>query len=115
MEVLGLAGFHVLAKRRQQRFAREAGLPLDLRPLEVRVFQVLRQGEYLTRAEIAERLGHATSCQRTALDNLVDRGLVRRSAKRTRKLGGKGRTAYEYWVPLEVFRQLAAQQRTRIA
>jgi predicted transcriptional regulator len=121
MRVLGISSFNVLAARRQRRVAIKAGLPLDLRPLEVRIFQVLLRGGYWTRQELAEAIGSYRKKQRSwfkcrygsksALDNLVDRGLVKRTEHRTRKMGGKGRTAYEYWVPLDVMRRFESQRR----
>lgn len=126
LETLRITSLAVLAQRRQRRPAVEAGLPTDLRPLEVRVFQVLRRGGYWTRAEIARECGYQR-CDRTAqrewfkckygsqsaLSNLVNRGLVRRTVGRTRRRGGKGNTAYEYWVPLDVLQRW--QPRSKIA
>lgn len=125
LQVLGIAGLNVLAARRQRRPALEAGLPADLRPLEVRIFVALRSGGYMTRQEIAAAIGVQSDRQRTwfkcrygsqsALDNLVKRGLVRRTSGRTRKLPdrGKGCTAYEYWVPMDVLQRWG--KRSRIA
>lgn len=125
LQVLGIAGLNVLAARRQRRPALEAGLPADLRPLEVRIFVALRAGGYMTRQEIASAIGVKSDSQRTwfkcrygsqsALDNLVRRGLVRRTSGRTRKLPdrGKGCTAYEYWVPMDVLQRWG--KRSRIA
>ena len=84
--------------------------PDNLRPLELRIYQVLRTGGYWTRQEIARAIGVRHDRQRkwfgcrygsrSALGNLVARGMVRRTVHRTRKMGGKGRSAYEYWVPI---------------
>lgn len=119
LQTLRITSIAVLAQRRVRRPAIEAGLPTDLRPLEVRVFEVLRRGGYWTRAEIAAEIGYVArgrASQRSwfkvpygsqsALANLVIRGLVRRTLGRTRKGGGKGRTAYEYWVPIDVLQRL---------
>jgi hypothetical protein len=75
---------------------------------------VMADGEFRTRREIAELTGQVKKQQRwwfkvgygsqSALANLVNRGMLRRSAKRIRKRGGKGQTAYEYWMPLDVLR-----------
>lgn len=119
LQTLRIDSLRVLAQRRVRRVASQAGLPLDFRPLEVRTFLALRAGGYMTRQEIAHAIGVRSGQQRSwfkcrygsqsALDNLVDRGLVRRSNARTRKLGGKGRSAYEYWVPLDVLKKYPAK------
>ena len=116
LAVLGIPSIQVFAVRRQRRIAMQAGLPLDLRPLRVRVFEVLRGGGYWTRQEIAAAIGARNDCQRTwfkcrygsqsALANLVHRGLVSRTVGRTRKGGGKGQRAYKYWVPIDVLQRL---------
>lgn len=114
LETMGIASLQVLAVRRQRRAALQSGWPLDLSPLEVRIMDALQDGQFRTRREIAEAIGARCEKQRTwfkcrrgtktALGNLVVRGLVRRTAGRTRKGHGKGATAYEYWIPLDVLR-----------
>ena len=83
--------------------------------MDVRILQAWSDGQYHTRQEIAAAIGCRTDKQRawfkcrrgsqTALHNLVERGLVKRTLGRTRKVGGKGGTAFEYWIPLDVLRK----------
>jgi DNA-binding CsgD family transcriptional regulator len=116
MAVLRISSFADLARRRHRRFVLQSGWPIDLKPLEVRVLNVLAErGGYMTRKEIARGIGCRSPDQRdwfkcgygsqTALGNLMRRGLIRRSNGRTRKGQGKGGSSYEYWIPLDVLRK----------
>jgi hypothetical protein len=111
MEVLGVTRFADVAKRARRRAAMRAGWPVDLRPAELRILAVMEDGEHRTRTEIAAAVGergdarHWFKCKygsQSALANLVSRGLLRRSRLRMRRVGGKGCSQHEYWMPLDV-------------
>jgi predicted transcriptional regulator len=124
LRTMGIESFAVLARRRQRRFVLRSGWPADLYPLDVRILQALSDGQYHTRQEIAAAIGCRTDKQRawfkcrrgsqTALHNLVQRGLVKRTVGRTRKVGGKGGTAFEYWIPLDVLRKYVHRNRRMV-
>jgi hypothetical protein len=117
MAKLGIAKLPDIQARIRKREALRAGFPADLRPLEVRIASLMADGQYRTRQEIAAGTGVKSDKQRkwfscrygsqSALDNLVDRGLLKRTTGRIRRLpnGGNGRTCFEYWMPLDVLRK----------
>jgi len=122
MEVLGIKSMPDLWERHMRRQALKHGWPADVRPLEIQILDVMLDGEFRTRAEIAAAIGLRSNNQRewfktssgsqSAIANLVNRGLLRRSSRRTRRsrTGGSGRTSYEYWMPLEVRRSRPRQR-----
>lgn len=120
MEVLGVESLPQVWVRHLRRQAIRQGWPPDLGPLECRILNVMLDGQYRTRAEIAAALGlrpeakttwfKTSSGSQSGISNLLNRGLLRRSQRRMRKLGGKGSTCYEYWMPLDVIRSRPRQR-----
>jgi hypothetical protein len=112
-ETLRVEGIHEVFKRHLQRESRRDGWP-GAKPLERRILKVMQDGQYRTRVEIAAAINQQKRSQRwlfkcrygskSALCNLVQRGLLKRSRKQVRRGTGKGYSAYEYWMPLEVIR-----------
>jgi hypothetical protein len=119
LQTLSAGSLTDITRRARQRRSMESGWPisLGLRPLEVQILDVLGDGALHTRLEIAETLGtahrprHEYFCAKYAeagggcvLNHLVRRGLVRRSRGRSRRRAGKGRSQFEYWLPIETLR-----------
>ncbi len=114
LEVLGVSRFQDLGRRFRRRRAASAGWPEGTTPLEMRILDVMLDGELRDRTELAEAIGHDHLQQRhffktrtgaqSALANLVRKGLLRRTAKRMRRGVGKGRSRFLYWMPMDVIR-----------
>lgn len=103
-----------LRVRANRREAIRSGWPHHLTPNEVQVLNLLADGMPRTRREIALELGkdpdprNAFKTKRTGKSvtaSLRYDGLLRRSQRRVRKDGGKGHTAYEFWIPLQVLQE----------
>ena len=114
LRTLGVRSVSDLSRRHWRRQAIRKGWPPELSPSECRIADLMLDGRFRTRAEIAAALGWTQTHQRcwfktkrgsqSSVSNLLAMGLLRRTAGRTRKGHGKGRTAYEYWMPLDVIR-----------
>jgi len=111
---LHVGGISEVWQRHLRRNATRLGWPANTTPREVVILELMRDGRYRTRAEIAEAVGEKTTNQRwwfksrqlggSALCSLIHRGLLRRSRGRTRRIAGKGKgySQFEYWMPMEV-------------
>jgi hypothetical protein len=121
-ERLGVDGVQDLWKRHLRRNATRLGWPANTTPREIAILEVMRDGKYRTRAEIAEAIGEKATSQRwwfksrqlggSALCSLIHRGLLRRSRGRTRRVAGKGKgcSQFEYWMPMEVLHKISARK-----
>ena len=111
----GAVSLAELASRRFRLRVAAQGWPAGIRitPSELRVLEFMADGQPHTRREIAAELGHGNARHdlktrepgQSLTASLVRKGLLRRTRGRIRKRRGKGRSEYEYYIPLQVLQR----------
>ncbi len=106
LEREGVGSLADLRAKQYQRFAVDRGWPPSLRPREIQIVDLLYERGPMTRRQIVDLLGLGGDNQRKWLScrhgrgsyiaNLMYAGLVVRSAHKTVKGVGKGRSVYTY-------------------